>query len=53
MGFQAESLLCWAKMAVSSMPQWFSIENLCWWWRGEGHQVIEAPPDFGEMLVRI
>jgi hypothetical protein len=49
MGFQAESLLCWAKMAVrlnASMVQY--RESVLTALRGEGHQVIEAPSrDFG------
>jgi len=45
MSFQAESLLCWAKMAVNaSMVQY--RESVLVALRGEGHQVIEAPPDF-------
>lgn len=45
MGFQAESLLCWAKMAVrlnASMLQY--REAVLAALRNEGHQVIEAPP---------
>lgn len=49
MGFQAESLLCWASMAVrlnASMLQY--RESVLAALRCEGHQVIEAPLiDFG------
>ena len=44
-GFQAESLLCWAKMAVrlnASMLQY--RESVLAALRDEGHQVMEAPP---------
>jgi len=46
MGFQAESLCCWAKMAVGSMPQWFSIENLCWWRCRRRTSSHRSTPDF-------
>ena len=45
MGFQAESLLCWAKMAVrlnAAMIQY--RESVLAALRGEGHQVLEVPP---------
>jgi hypothetical protein len=45
-GFQAESLLCWAKMAVrlnASMAQY--RESVLAALVAEGHQVIEVPPD--------
>ena len=42
-GFQAESLLCWARMAVRHNASMFQYrESVLAALRGEGHQVVEA-----------
>jgi len=53
-GFQAESLLCWARMAVRHNASMFQYrESVLAALRGEGHQVVEASEEEmgGEAIV--
>ncbi|WP_446404728.1 plasmid replication protein, CyRepA1 family [Coleofasciculus sp. C1-SOL-03] len=53
-GFQAESLLCWARMAVRHNASMFQYrESVLAALRGEGHQVVEAAEEEmgGEVMV--